>query len=168
MKRLLILFIIAICVTGVVGYIVYIINYGKSLNQINNYNQYINQEYGFTIKFSESWKGYSVIKSSWTGQVLQWQGTITGPLIIFRNPNWTKERHWQDIPIMIFTRDSWNLVLEKNLAVSAAPVPPLLIGENEKYIFATPPRWYGFTDDIGWQGAVDIVETFKALPYESK
>ncbi|MCX6722630.1 MAG: hypothetical protein NT094_01005 [Candidatus Staskawiczbacteria bacterium] len=64
---------------------------------------------------------------------------------------------------MIFTPDVWQLVQEEKIGVSAAPIPPAKIGENEKYIFATPPRWYGFTDDVGFQEAVDIVKTFSAL-----
>jgi hypothetical protein len=65
---------------------------------------------------------------------------------------------------MVFTHDQWNMVSGPNptVAVSAAPIGPEKIGENAKYVFATPPRWYGFTDAIGFQEAVNIVKTFKA------
>ena len=37
------------------------------------------------------------------------------------------------------------------MSVSAAPIGPEELGQNTKYVFALPPRWIGFTDDIGWQ-----------------
>jgi hypothetical protein len=64
---------------------------------------------------------------------------------------------------MVFTPSQWSLITSEKLAVSAAPIGPSQIGQNAKYIFATPPRWYGFTDAVGWQEAVDIVKTFKTF-----
>jgi len=129
---------------------------------------YTNQEYGFTMIFPDSWKGYAVINETWAGQdIVDSSGaavkTYSGPLVVFRNPKWTAEKHWQDIPIMVFTPDVWQLITEEKIAVSAAPIGPEKIGQNQKYIFATPPRWYGFTDDLGMDEAVGIVKTFRAF-----
>jgi hypothetical protein len=137
---------------------------------------YRNEEFGFEIIPPKSWQGYSIEKQTWQGL-----GTIngqqierSGTKIIIKNPQTTLQQIWQDIPILIFTKDDWLLASnergcgpeEKNcgvMAVSAAPIGPAKIGENAKYIFATPPRWYGFTDAIGWEEAVKIVKTFKAF-----
>ena len=131
--------------------------------QVADWKNYTNNEYGFKLIFPESWKGYSVMKKTWTGQKLEESGTVSGVLLVFRNSHWTKQEHWQDIPIMIFTPEVWQLVEQEKIAVSAAPIGPQKIGENKKYIFATPPRWYGFTDDKNWQEVVEIVKTFTSL-----
>lgn len=126
-----------------------------------------NKTYGFSMKFPNSWKGFYVEKSTWQGQKIDGGkvGEYKGVQLIFKNPQTTAEQLWQDIPIMIFTPEVWALVSGENptVAVSAAPIGPEKIGENAKYVFATPPRWYGFTDAQGWQEAVDIVKTFKAF-----
>lgn len=127
---------------------------------------YHNTEYGFMLTLPDSWKGYTVVKDVWKGgridESLQ-QEEYTGPKIILKNPQTTAQQMWQDIPIMVFTHDVWQLVAEEKLAVSAAPIGPTKIGENADYVFATPPRWYGFTDTQGWEEAVEIVKTFRAV-----
>ncbi|MES2059997.1 MAG: hypothetical protein V4438_03125 [Patescibacteria group bacterium] len=122
---------------------------------------YKNDEYGFQLEFSDSWKGFSVYTGSWEGRLIDGNTQYTGPLLIFRNPNTTATEVWQNIPIMVFTHEVWNLVVQEKVAVSAAPIGPAKIGENSKYVFATPPRWYGFTDAKGFEEAVNIVKTFR-------
>lgn len=125
---------------------------------------YTNSEYGFEIKFPDTWKGYSVEIENWTGHVINnYQKTYTGPEIVLKNPQTTTSQQWQDITIMVFTPDVWNLVNEEKIAVSAAPIGPGKIGENSKYIFATPPRWYGFTDASGIEEVLKMMNTFKAF-----
>lgn len=128
-------------------------------------NAYKNNTYGFEMSFPNSWKGFYVEKSIFKGWKVDGLGEIKdmGTELIFRNPQTTDNKKYQDIPIMVFTPDLWELVQKEKIAVSAAPIGPEKIGENSKYIFATPPRWYGFTDEQGWQEAVDIVKTFKAF-----
>ena len=82
-----------------------------------------------------------------------------------RNPNWTGPLSWQDIPIMMFTKDEWQLIEATLLSVSAAPIGPGKLGENGQYVFALPPRWIGFTDALGQDEAREIVKTFKALDF---
>lgn len=128
---------------------------------------YINDEYGFELILPESWKGYTTEKQIWEGRIVDTgEQKYSGPIVLIKNPKTTLEQMWQDIPIMVFTPDVWNMVSgpQATVAVSAAPIGPEKIGENKKYIFATPPRWYGFTDAIGWEEAVEIVKTFK--PYK--
>lgn len=127
---------------------------------------YINQNYGFSINFPASWNNYSVVISSWNGQLINKPHTqYKGVELIFKNPQTTSSQAWQDIPIMIVTPDVWKMMSGSNptIAVSAAPVGPGEIGENPKYVFATPPRWNGFSGESGAQEALNIVATFKAF-----
>jgi len=138
-------------------------------NQVPDTEIYTNNEYGFKITFSDSWKGYSVDKTGeWSGvridgPPMEGGPNYTGPLFVFKNPQTTLKQPYQDIPIMVFTHEVWDLVNAEKVAVSAAPIGPAKIGENTKYVFATPPRWYGFTDAIGTEEALNIVKTFKAF-----
>jgi hypothetical protein len=139
---------------------------GPALSGVEGWKTYTDVQNGFELKFPDSWKGYSVVEQKWEGHVINnYQQTYSGPEIIIKNPQTTSAQQWQDIPIMVFTPDVWEMVSGNNptVTVSAAPIGPQKIGENAKYVFATPPRWYGFTDDLGWQEAVDIVKTFKAF-----
>ena len=128
---------------------------------------YVNEEYGFEIILPNSWMGYyNVAINVWTGHAINdYAKTYTGPLINIKNPKTTPQQAWQDIPIMVFTKEQWVLVSGPNatVAVSAAPVGPAKIGENSKYIFATPPRWWGFADALGGQEAAEAVKTFKTF-----
>ncbi len=133
------------------------------LTPIFSVETYTNTEYGFTMQFPASWRGYTVVKSTWTGWLIDGTTTYTGTKLIFKNPQSTPSQPWQDIPLMIITPDVWKLISAEKVAVSAAPVGPGEVGENQNYIFATPPRWWGFTDALGGEEAVNIVKTFKVL-----
>lgn len=132
--------------------------------QTDGWKTYINSEYGFQITFPDSWKGYSVVKQDWQGsENVEGGKTYNGPQIVIKNPKTTATQAWQDIPIMVFTSEQWNLIEQAKIVVSAAPIGPGKVGENQNYIFATPPRWWGFTDALGGDEAVNIVKTFKAF-----
>ena len=133
---------------------------------------YTNSEYGFTMQFPASWKGYSVVNRTWQGWAIDGSNQkYSGPEILIKNPQTTTEQQYQDIPIMIFTHEQWGPETGMEIigvsehpagfSVSAAPIGPAKIGENSKYFFATPPRWWGFTSDLGGEEAVNIVKTFK-------
>ena len=128
---------------------------------------YRNEQYGFGMTFPSDWSGYSVIAGTWHGQTHDDQGetigTYTGPEIIMRHPQWTAAAPWQDIPVLVFTHDEWALVEQQKLGVSAAPITPSKLGENAKFVFALPPRWIGFVDTLGQDGAGNVPETFKAF-----
>ena len=114
---------------------------------------YTDTQYGFCFSLPASWKGYSAIKDTWeAGPVGNVKGpVIQGPKIVIRHPKWTEAQPYQDIPIMILTIAQWKLAESNESVFSAAPVGPGEIGRNATYVFATPPRWIGYTDDIGWQ-----------------
>jgi hypothetical protein len=134
--------------------------------QTSDWKNYTNTEFGFSMTFPESWKGYTIAKSIWNGQGIEAPVENTkysGVLLTIKNPQTTTQQAWQDIPIMVFTPDVWQLIQAEKVSVSAAPLPPAQIGQNAKYVFATPPRWYGFTDAVGFQEAIEIVKTFKGF-----
>ncbi len=111
---------------------------------------YKNTQYGFSFTLPKSWENYSIVEDQWQGYLLGDQSDVApeaGPLIKIRNPHWTADNQWQDIPIMIFTPAQWDKVQKEELSVSAAPIPPSELGLNSKYIFALPARYnYAFPE----------------------
>lgn len=126
---------------------------------------YTNSNFGFSITFSDSWKDYIVVRSSWDGLLINTKKHYIGETLIFKNQKLADEKQFQGIPIMIITPEVWKLISEEKVAVSAAPIGPAKVGENSKYVFATPPRWYGFADSLDQSQIneiLEIVKTFKA------
>lgn len=120
---------------------------------------YENHEYGFRFFLPKTWEGYTVVTEQWEGFVLGPQGdrlVQTGPRILIRHPRWTRERPRQDIPVMVFTVAQWDSLQKGEYHVSAAPVGPIELGRNNRYVFALPPRYnYAFSE--GWEEAEEIL-----------
>jgi hypothetical protein len=139
---------------------------GQKEKLVDNENTYKNEQYGFKINFPDSWKGYTVTEDTWVGwpidRSIENEEGYQGPKLIFRNPEWTSQKNWQDIPIMIFTPDVWDLIVKGKLIVSSSPILPEKIGENSDLVFATPPRWT-FNGDPGAEEAIEIVKTFRTF-----
>jgi hypothetical protein len=137
---------------------------GGTEDETADWQTYRNEEYGFEITLLDSWEGYSVLEETWRGRTLDGEGTeFEGPQIVIRHPDSTLTKPWQNISIMVFTKNEWSLIEENNLNVSAAPIGPSKLGENQEYIFASPPRWIGFTNHLGQDEAREIIETFEAF-----
>lgn len=121
---------------------------------------YSNTQYGFDIKLPASWDGYTIQSSKWQGTAItgKHQGDVveTGDVISIRHPDWTEENPRQDIPIMVYTLDQWNMV-DEEMAVSAAPIPPMELGRNLRYVFALPAR-YNYAFPAGFEEVEDIME----------
>lgn len=123
---------------------------------------YKNIDYGFIFNLPDSWDNYSIIKENWIGNHFnsednQSDKTVTGPMINIRHPQWTKESPRQDIPIMIFTTEQWNLLEQDKIHIGAAPINPSKLGQNSKYIFALPTR-YNFAFLTGFEEVEDIIK----------
>jgi hypothetical protein len=114
-------------------------------------------QYGFCFRLPADWKGYTIVAEKWNGTVLDTNQKESGPQLLIRNPKWTQDDPWQDIPIMIFTPRQWKIVEADNLAVSAAPIGPSELGRNSRYIFALPPRWIGFADANGMDEVQSLI-----------
>jgi hypothetical protein len=120
--------------------------------------EYTNIQYGFSLSLPLSWQGYSIIVSQWEGNNI---GSVEivekGPIISIRNPKWTQENPYQDIPIMVFTSAQWDSLQQDKFHVGAAPIGPSELGVNTKYVFALPAR-YNYTFPTGWQEVEKILE----------
>jgi hypothetical protein len=124
----------------------------------NEVTVYRNGEYGFSFSLPDSWQGYSVVTDQWEGT--NHKSAVTeenGPLVSIRHPQWTAQNPRQDIPIMVFTHNQWNLLQERKFSVGAAPIPPKELGRNTKYVFALPAR-YNFAFPTGYEEVEKILE----------
>ena len=130
--------------------------------------EYRNDTYGFSIALPETWRGYTVSIDTWSGYAVGDQLGETpaaqGPVVSIHNPKWTAAHPHQDIPIMVFTPDQWNQILQEKLSVGAAPIPPSELGRNAKYVFALPAR-YNYAFPPGWEEVEQILQgkPFKAF-----
>ena len=127
---------------------------------------YENTEYGFTFSLPKSWEGYQIVTDSWEGILAdQQQNNIAekDPILCFRHPRWTEKTPRQDIPIMVFTLGQWSSLEKEEFHIGAAPVPPKKLGQNDKYVFALPPR-YNFAFPEGYEEVENILETNPLQP----
>jgi hypothetical protein len=119
---------------------------------------YTNNRYGFRFRLPASWKGYSIVRTEWSGS----SGSEANleehfPLIVIRHPLYTEDNPREDIPIMVFTHKQWREVDRGDISVSAAPFGPGEIGRNSKYVFALPPRFdYDFAE--GWEEVIKVLD----------
>jgi len=102
---------------------------------------YRNTQYGFCFVLPADWKGYKIITEKWGTE------TDSYPVLTIRNPKWTEDDPWQDIPIMIFTREQWEDQRDEYFNVEG--MGPTEIGRNQTYVFLQPARWIGFEDAKG-------------------
>ena len=126
---------------------------------------YENKEYGFTFSLPKSWEGYQIVNDSWKGNLVDQQQNkmVDGPILSIRHPKWTEKTPRQDIPIMVFTLEQWSSLEKEEFHIGAAPVPPKKLGQNDKYVFALPPR-YNFAFQEGFEEVEDILETNPLQP----
>lgn len=122
---------------------------------------YLNNDYGFTFSLPASWKGYTLILSTWQGQAIARNGETpytTGPLISIRSPLWTEQAPRQDIPIMVFTLLQWQDLQRETFHVGAAPIPPSELSRNANYVFALPAR-YNYAFLAGFEEVQSILDS---------
>ncbi len=123
---------------------------------------YKNDKYGFAISLPDSWKGYTIIDDEWDGDTIDAQGqvhtgTIHGPLISVRHPDWDYKAPRQDIPIMVFTIKQWNDMQADKFHIGAAPINPSELGRNKNYVFAVPAR-YNYAYLTGYEEVDQILK----------
>lgn len=118
---------------------------------------YKNTQYGFNFSLPGSWKGYSIVTSTWGGADLKSGNVLaTGPMLSIRDPKWTSAKPRQDIPIMIFTLDQWNSLKQRKFHIGPAPIDPSELGRNTSYVFALPAR-YNYAFPPGYQEVEQIL-----------
>jgi hypothetical protein len=128
---------------------------------------YKNIEYGFNFELPKSWEGYKIVSDSWEGLSPNQQIIENGQILSIRHPEWTKEKPKQDIPVMIFTLDQWSLLEKGEFHIGAAPVRPSILGQNNKYVFALPPR-YNYAFPEGYEEVENILENNPLQPQNAE
>ena len=129
---------------------------------------YTNTDFGFTFSLPENWKGYTVIATTWEGNPLTTTAIKqTGPKLLIRNPKWTAQLPYQDIPVLVFTLAQWNAYRNEDFSVSAAPILATELGRNTTYVFALPPRW-NFDYSEGYKDAENIVKSNPLTTFTNK
>lgn len=130
---------------------------------------YENSQYGFRFTLPKSWQGYTIVTDKWEGlSVGEADGdkvVETGPLLIIRHPEWTKENPRQDIPIMVFTLAQWDALQQEKFHIGAAPIGPSELGRNSGYVFALPAR-YNFSFPTGYEEVEDMLSQHPLQPFE--
>ena len=117
---------------------------------------YENTRYGFYFYLAETWKGYTIIEEQWEGTSGA-DNVETGPQLLIRHPYWTQKDPRQDIPIMIFTLEQWDVLQKGDFFVSAAPISPSKLGSNSIYVFALPAR-YNYAFQTGFEEVEKILK----------
>lgn len=126
---------------------------------------YRNTQFGFTFTLPASWSGYSIVTSSWVGNdVTTGQVVATGPIISIRHPLWTPQNPRQDIPIMVFTLNQWNMLQQGKFHIGAAPIGPTELGRNSNYVFALPAR-YNYAFPTGYEEVERILQGHPLQPF---
>jgi hypothetical protein len=135
----------------------------ERLNQI----EYKNTQYGFNFSLPLSWNNYKIIVDKWEGLFIGGtQGEMvveTGPMILIRHPQWTKEKPRQDIPIMVFTISQWNKLKKDEFHIGAAPIGPSELARNNQYVFTLPAR-YNFAFLTGYEEVENILKNKPIKP----
>ena len=129
---------------------------------LGGWKLYRNDQYGFSFLLPPSWEGYSITADTWNGNDI---ADTTGPIISI-NPPQLPDESLQNIPVLVFTREQWKLVQNSSLVVSAAPIGPIKLGQNSKYVFALPPRWFSYANDIAGQ-IIETVKVFNPSPWKT-
>ena len=135
---------------------------------LGNYAQkgpvvYKNTKYGFNFYLPADWEGYTVVNETWEGTPTDGGAKQTGPEIILSSPQWTQDTPYQDIPLLVFTHEQWAQAASENLSVSAAPIPPTVLGVNAKYVFALPAR-YNYAFPAGYEEVENIIASEPLWP----
>ncbi|MHB1316946.1 MAG: hypothetical protein ACYCZW_03810 [Minisyncoccota bacterium] len=113
---------------------------------------YKNTEYGFTLELPKDWKDYTLVPST----------VQFGEAITLRHPLWTEENKYMDIPIVIYPIEQWQTWEKNNFEgyPTAAPIGPTERGRNNKYVFATAPR-YNYSFGLGFETVEEIIKNLK-------
>ena len=130
-----------------------------SSDQTVSHLEYRDIELGFSFSLPAGWEGFSVRTSQWEGLKSADQGdqiVEQGPIISIFHPASTAQQPRQEIPIMVFTIPQWDRMQSGEWHVGAAPISPLELGRNSRYVFALPARYnYAFLD--GWEEVEQIL-----------
>ena len=130
--------------------------------------EYRDTELGFSFSLPPGWQGFSIQTSQWEGLKSADQGEAVverGPLISIMHPQSTPEQPRQEIPIMVFSIAQWDQMQGGEWHIGAAPIGPLELGRNSRYVFALPARYnYAFLQ--GWEEVEQILQGNPLMTFE--
>jgi hypothetical protein len=120
---------------------------------------YTNSSFRLSVSLPISWNGYSATIQEWQGFINDETGehlAVQGPGILIRHPLWSQNNPRQDVPILIFTIQQWQDLLQDKFHIGAAPIGPSELGRNAMFVFALPAR-YNYAYLPGWEEVEKIV-----------
>jgi hypothetical protein len=130
--------------------------------------EYRDTELGFSFSLPASWEGFSKVASNWEGLKSSDLGDEVveqGPIVSIVHPKSTTEQPRQDIPVMVFTIEQWDRMQRGEWHIGAAPIGPLELGRNSRYVFALPARYnYAFLE--GWEEVDQILQDHPVVTFE--
>ncbi len=164
----MILGILVVIIIGIGAYFIFSKKVENVPSNTSTSTTYSNTTYGFSVQLPEDWVGYSIVADTWVGNPIGSAATYTsGPEILIRNPKWTSEAPYQDIPVMVFTLGQWNDLLAEKFHIGAAPIGPSELGRNSKYVLALPAR-YNFAYPLGYEEVDQIIQAKSLITFEPK
>ena len=123
---------------------------------------------GFSFSLPAGWEGFSIQTSQREGLKSADQGdeiVEQGQIVSIVHPESTAEQPRQEIPIMVFTIAQWDRIQAGAWHVGAAPISPLELGRNSRYVFALPARYnYAFLE--GWEEVEQILGGNPLMTFE--
>lgn len=130
--------------------------------------EYRDTELGFSFSLPASWEGFSIQESNWDGLKsgdLGDEVVEQGPLISIVHPKSTAQQPRQEIPLMVFTIEQWERMQRGEWHIGAAPIGPLELGRNSRYVLALPARYnYAFLE--GWEEVEQILQSHPLVTFE--
>lgn len=127
--------------------------------------RYDNAQFGFTFFLPAGWRGYSVLIQQLDDEAYsaaEDKQIIVGytPMITLRHPQWQASAPYQDIPILVFTRDQWDALHHGKLWPSFFAGGMINeLWHNQRFVFAMSSRYNAADDVKGSKVAGRIIAT---------
>lgn len=129
--------------------------------------RYRNEQYNLTFYLPASWRDYTVLTEPFNVSLYStnYQNEIGAEhlqMITLRNPQWTTNGPYKDIPITVYTYKQWDEEQQERLATHAGGFI-IELWHNKRYVFGLPNRYYIVENDNngkelkGVEEAADII-----------
>jgi hypothetical protein len=116
--------------------------------------EYHDGKYGLTFWLPADWLGFSVLREEWHASM----SPEHGPMIVLRHPQWRTNSPYQDIPIMVFTRNQWTAKNSDYGFYIGAGGIEYEISHNNDYVFGISSRFNWADTVTGSEEAGDAVQ----------
>ncbi len=130
--------------------------------------EYRNTDLGLSFSLPATWEGFTILTTNWEGLKsgdLGDEVVEQGPIFSIVHHKSTAQQPRQDIPLMVFTIEQWDRMQAGEWHIGAAPIGPLELGRNSRYVFALPARYnYAFLE--GWEEVEQILQEQPLVTFE--